>query len=76
MLLDPTEKGSLSTCLQDTRFTEQIPGKSLSIGSQICAETRSGDVALVTYEGTSPKSDPSRYVTLNVTVWHHAISTN
>ncbi|MEU1627743.1 protein kinase [Streptomyces sp. NPDC020096] len=73
ILLDRAEKGSLDTCRRETRFTQQIPQDRLSNGSQICARTPAGDVALVTFKGVSSKSDPSRYVTLDATVWRHTV---
>ncbi|MEV6010482.1 serine/threonine-protein kinase [Streptomyces sp. NPDC051976] len=73
VLLNADEKGSLATCLHDTRFTNVIQQPRLSAGSQICARTQTGIVALVTYKKASGSSDPSKNVVLDVTVWRNAI---
>jgi hypothetical protein len=72
-LLDNAQKGSLKTCRAETRYTGDVPLARLSPGSQMCLQTSSGHLALVTYRGHAPKSDPSDYVKLDVTVWRHAI---
>ena len=46
----------------------------VSRGSRFCVLTDSGHVALVTYQGKAPASDPSDYVRLDVTVWRNAIA--
>ncbi len=72
VLLDRTEKGSLDTCRNETRFATEIKLEQVDKGSQICAITSAGTIALLTYHGTSPESDPSRYVTLDATIWRNA----
>jgi tRNA A-37 threonylcarbamoyl transferase component Bud32 len=73
VLLDPSEKGSLDTCRKDTRFTDVVQQPRLSPGSQICARTTTGIVALLTYKGASPDSSASRYATFDVTLWRNAL---
>jgi serine/threonine protein kinase len=73
VLLDRGEKGSLDTCLKDSRFTQQIDQPRLSAGSQICARTSTGVVALLTYKGASAASSPSTYATFDVTLWRNAV---
>ncbi|WP_432108895.1 serine/threonine-protein kinase [Streptomyces sp. AA1529] len=73
VLLSNSQKGSLQTCSNETRFTDSVGLDQLSSGSQICVQTSSGHVALVTYRGRSSKGDPSDYVKLDVTVWRNAI---
>jgi serine/threonine protein kinase len=72
VLLNNAEKGSLETCRRVTRYTEDIHLSQVTSGSQICVHTRSGHIAVVTFRGTAPKSDPSDYVTVDITVWRNA----
>ncbi|MGW1166733.1 hypothetical protein [Streptomyces sp. NPDC001153] len=44
-----------------------------SRGRQLCAITRDGIVALVTFEGQSPSTSASTYVTLDITLWRDAV---
>ncbi|MFE5211541.1 protein kinase [Streptomyces sp. NPDC056600] len=74
VLLDKETEGSLEACKADTRFLPQtISVDRLSRGRQLCATTRSGLIALVTFVGNSPSSSSSHYVTLDVTVWRDAV---
>jgi serine/threonine kinase PknH len=73
VLLNNSQKGSLKTCRAETRFTSEVQLNQLTRGSQLCVYTDSGHIALVTYRGHSPKSDPSDYVKLDVTVWRNAL---
>ncbi|MEU3194306.1 hypothetical protein ABZ686_27590 [Streptomyces sp. NPDC006992] len=73
VLLNNSQKGSLKTCRAETRFADSVTLDQLSRGSRICVLTDSGHVALVTYRGRAPESDPSSYVKLDVKVWRNAI---
>ncbi|MET9382686.1 serine/threonine-protein kinase [Streptomyces sp. NPDC002928] len=73
ILLSRSEAGTLETCRTETRYASSVSTNSLSKGQQICVLTDAGDVGLVTYQGLSPDSDPSRYVTLDVKVWRGAL---
>ncbi|MEU6848419.1 protein kinase [Actinacidiphila alni] len=73
VLLNTGEKGSLETCLSDTRYTHEIEQARLSQGSQICARTSSGSVALITFKKASASSDPSVNVVLDIDIWRNAI---
>jgi hypothetical protein len=73
VLLDNGEKGSMATCLGDTRYTTDIEEARLAHGSQICATTQDGTIALLTYRGHSPSSSPSEYSTFDITVWRNAV---
>ncbi|MFF4838032.1 serine/threonine-protein kinase [Streptomyces sp. NPDC001315] len=73
ILLSRSEAGTLETCRTETRYASSVGTDSLSKGQQICVLTDAGDVGLVTYQGLSPDSDPSRYVTLDVKVWRGAL---
>ncbi|MFI0898572.1 serine/threonine-protein kinase [Streptomyces sp. NPDC020983] len=73
VLLDTGEEGSLATCLHDTRFTQEISVARVSPGSQICARTPEGTVALITYKSASKASETSTYVVLDITLWRNAL---
>ncbi|WP_432139252.1 MULTISPECIES: serine/threonine-protein kinase [unclassified Streptomyces] len=72
VLLNNAQPGSLKTCREETRYAERISLSQLSQGSQFCVHTGSGHIALVTYQGTAPASDPSNYVTVDLTIWRNA----
>ncbi|MCX5201407.1 protein kinase [Streptomyces sp. NBC_00237] len=71
-VLNNSQKGSLKTCREETRFTERLTLSQVSPGSQLCVHTESGHIALVTFRGRSSPSDPSDYVTLDLTLWRNA----
>ncbi|MGW0120616.1 serine/threonine-protein kinase [Streptomyces sp. NPDC003327] len=75
VLLDPGQRGSLATCLADTRFAKDLRVNQLSQGRQVCVTTGTGHVGLVTVRGFSPEDSPSTYLTLDVTVWRGAAAT-
>ncbi|WP_329376271.1 serine/threonine protein kinase [Streptomyces sp. NBC_01351] len=70
--LDSGTEGSLQACRQETRFASKIPVEALSKGGAMCVKTEEGTIALVVYKGSSAKNDPSKYVTLDITVWRGA----
>ncbi|MFJ4775958.1 serine/threonine-protein kinase [Streptomyces sp. NPDC088762] len=70
--LDSGTEGSLQACRQETRFAQRIPVGALNKGDGMCVRTPEGSIALVVYKGSSSKSEPSKYVTLDVTVWRGA----
>ncbi|QIQ01279.1 serine/threonine-protein kinase [Streptomyces liangshanensis] len=72
VLLNNARKGSLQTCRSETRYTEEIRLDQLSDGSQICLLSDAGHIAVATYRGTSGAADPSRYVTVDFTIWRNA----
>ncbi|MER6264637.1 serine/threonine-protein kinase [Streptomyces sp900105245] len=72
VLLNNAQQGSLDTCRTETRYAEQAKLSQLSRGSQLCVHTTSGHIALVTFQGTAPKSDLGDYMTVDVTVWRNA----
>ncbi|GAA2488584.1 hypothetical protein [Streptomyces gobitricini] len=74
ILLRAGQKGGLKTCRTETRYAGRVDLDSLSKGSQLCVLTNGGHVGLVTYQGKSPESDPSHYITLDVTVRRGAIA--
>ncbi|MEU6736071.1 protein kinase [Streptomyces physcomitrii] len=72
VLLNNSQKGSLETCRGETRYTEEIGLDQLTNGSQVCVMSNSGHVAVATYRGKSGANDPSRYLTLDLTIWRNA----
>ncbi|NJP47716.1 serine/threonine-protein kinase [Actinacidiphila epipremni] len=73
VLLDHDEAGSLDTCLHDTRYTQDIAQGRMTAGSQICARTPEGTVALITYKQASKANEASTYVVLDITLWRNAL---
>lgn len=74
VLLNPGQQGSLDVCRAETRFAGSIPVSKLSKGRQVCVTTEAGHMALLTYQGHSSEDSPSRYMTVDVTVWRNAVS--
>ncbi|MFC9294970.1 serine/threonine-protein kinase [Streptomyces sp. NPDC057011] len=75
VLLDPGQEGTLAVCRAETRFAKNIYLTKLAKGRQICVITGTGHMGLVTVQGFSPEGSPSKYMTLDVTVWRNAVST-
>lgn len=73
VLLDPGQEGTLAVCRAETRFAKNIYLTKLSKGRQICVTTGTGHMALVTVQGFSPENSPSKYMTLDLTVWRNAV---
>ncbi|MFF9867644.1 serine/threonine-protein kinase [Streptomyces sp. NPDC013953] len=73
VLLRSGQEPTLETCTTETRFTTYISKSKLSKGSRLCLQTGAGDVALLTVQGFPPESDPSDYITLDLTVWRGAL---
>jgi serine/threonine protein kinase len=72
VLLNNTQKGSLETCRSETRFTEKIGLDQLTNGSQVCVLSDAGHIAVATYRGKSGAKDPSKYITVDLTIWRNA----
>ncbi|MFB9390235.1 serine/threonine protein kinase, partial [Streptomyces coeruleoprunus] len=72
VLLRNGQPGTLDTCLSETRYTTSIEHSQMSKGSRICLQNGAGDVALISVLGFSPESDPSDYISLDLTVWRGA----
>ncbi|SDJ59224.1 serine/threonine protein kinase [Streptomyces indicus] len=73
ILLNNAQEGTLQTCRDETRYADRIGFDRITKGSRICVRSSSGHIALVTYKGRSPQSDPSDYVTIDVTLWRNAL---
>ncbi|MEE1766461.1 protein kinase domain-containing protein [Streptomyces sp. SP18BB07] len=72
VLLNNAQQGSLKTCREETRYAEKVTLSQLSRGSQMCVHTSSGHISLVTFKGTAPASDPSDFVSVDLTIWRNA----
>ncbi|MEV6784309.1 hypothetical protein AB0M96_17945, partial [Streptomyces sp. NPDC051098] len=73
ILLRTGQAADLDTCRSETRYASRLETENLSKGAKFCVLTESGNVGVVTYQGKAPDSDPSRFITLDVTVWRGAI---
>ncbi|MEV4332022.1 protein kinase [Streptomyces sp. NPDC049597] len=73
VLLRSGQSGDLDTCRSETRYATSIDLDVLSKGAKFCVLTESGHVGVATYQGKSPDTDPSQFITLDVTVWRNAI---
>ncbi|MEU9305668.1 serine/threonine-protein kinase [Streptomyces sp. NPDC048269] len=72
VLLNNAQQGSLQTCRSVTRYSKSIRLDQLSDGSQLCVLSDAGHIAVATYRGRSGASDPSKYITVDLTVWRNA----
>ncbi|MER5710714.1 serine/threonine-protein kinase [Streptomyces sp. NPDC002122] len=72
VLLKNSEKGSLKTCREVTRFTEKLGLDQLTNGSQICVLSKAGHISLATYRGRSGEKDSTTYVKFDLTIWRNA----
>ncbi|MFG2988202.1 serine/threonine-protein kinase [Streptomyces sp. NPDC048257] len=72
VLLTGGQQGSLDTCRSETRYAKSVRLDQLGDGSQFCVLSDAGHIAVATYRGKSGGSDPSKYVTLDLTVWRNA----
>ncbi|QFQ96922.1 serine/threonine protein kinase [Streptomyces phaeolivaceus] len=72
VLLSNSQKGSLETCRNETRYSDHVKLGQVSQGSQMCVRTDSGHIGLVTFQGSAPSGDPSDYVSIDITVWRNA----
>ncbi|MGW0694513.1 serine/threonine-protein kinase [Streptomyces sp. NBC_01578] len=72
VLLNNAQKGSLDTCRSETRYSKSISLDQLSNGSQLCVLSDAGHIAVATYRGKSRENDPSKYITLDLTIWRNA----
>ncbi|MGW1671660.1 serine/threonine-protein kinase [Streptomyces sp. NPDC002324] len=72
VLLNNSQKGSLETCRNETRYTASVKLGQVAKGSQMCVRTNSGHMGLVTFQGAAASGDPSDYVSVDITVWRNA----
>ncbi|MFJ4827260.1 protein kinase [Streptomyces bacillaris] len=72
VLLNSGQQGSLEVCRQETRYTKKVDLDKLATGSQLCLLTTGGHIAVITYRGESAAGDPSRYISVDLSVWRNA----
>ncbi|MFJ7191122.1 serine/threonine-protein kinase [Streptomyces bacillaris] len=72
VLLNSGQQGSLEVCRQETRYTKKVDLDKLATGSQLCLLTTGGHIAVITYRGESAAGDPSRYISVDLSVWRDA----
>ncbi|MBT2401194.1 serine/threonine-protein kinase [Streptomyces sp. ISL-100] len=76
-VLDAGKEGSLAACRAETRYVVSAYVNKLSKGRQLCVTTGTGHMALVTVQGITVEGSPSDdYLTLDVTVWRNAASSD
>jgi len=68
-LLDPTDTGSFTSCLNDTRYQHDVLLAQLSTSSSFCVTTGTGHLVLVTVRRLPSSTDANPYAVLDVTVW-------
>ncbi|MFF2523362.1 serine/threonine-protein kinase [Streptomyces liangshanensis] len=73
VLLKGSQPGTLETCRTDTRYTTYVEQEKLSRDSRLCLLTDAGDVALIKLVGFPDESDASSYLSMDLTVWRHAM---
>ncbi|MFD8954487.1 hypothetical protein ACFV0B_37170 [Streptomyces xanthophaeus] len=72
VLLNRGHQGSLDTCRSETRYSKSIRLDQLGEGAQFCVLCDAGHIAAATYRGKSGDNDPSKYISLDLTVWRNA----
>jgi hypothetical protein len=68
-LLDPTDTGSFTSCLNDTRYQHDVLLAQLSTSSSFCITTGTGHLVLVTVRRLPSSTDANPYAVVDVTVW-------
>ena len=68
-ILDPTDTGSFTSCLNDTRYQHDVLLSQISTGSSFCITTGTGHLVLVTVRRMPSSTDANPYAVLDVTVW-------
>ncbi|MFH8799792.1 serine/threonine-protein kinase [Streptomyces sp. NPDC017936] len=75
VLLNNAQQGTLKTCREETRYAESVSLSQLSKGARLCVHS-SGHIALVTFRGSAAATDPSDYVSVDLTIWRNAEETD
>jgi len=68
-VLDPTDTGSYTSCMNNTRYQHDVLLSQVSAGSSFCVHTDTGHLALVTVLRMPSSTDANPYAVLDVTVW-------
>ena len=74
-ILDPTETGSFTSCLNDTRYQHDVLLSQIANGSSFCITTGTGHLVLVTVRRLPSSTDANPYAALDVTVWQGGSAT-
>jgi len=68
-ILDATDTGSFTSCLNDTRYQHDVLLSQISTGASFCITTGTGHLVLVTVRRLPSSTDANPYAVLDVTVW-------
>jgi hypothetical protein len=68
-ILDPTDTGSYTSCLNDTRYQKDVLLSQVAAGNSFCVHTDTGHLVLVTLRRLPSSTDANPYAVLDVTVW-------
>lgn len=68
-ILDPTDTGSYTSCLNDTRYQHDVLLSQIATDSSFCVTTGTGHLVLVTVRRMPSSTDANPYAVLDVTVW-------
>lgn len=68
-ILDATDTGSFTSCLNDTRYQRDVLLSQISTGASFCVTTGTGHLVLVTVRRLPSSTDANPYAVLDVTVW-------
>ncbi|MBS2540000.1 helix-turn-helix transcriptional regulator [Catenulispora sp. NF23] len=68
-VLDTTDTGSYTSCLNDTRYQHDVLLSQVAAGSSFCITTGTGHLVLVTVRRLPSSTDANPYAVVDVTVW-------
>jgi hypothetical protein len=68
-ILDATDTGSFTSCLNDTRYQHDVLLSQISTATSFCITTGTGHLVLVTVRRLPSSTDANPYAVLDVTVW-------
>jgi hypothetical protein len=68
-ILDPTDTGSYTSCLNDTRYQKDVLLSQVSAGNSFCVHTDTGHLVLVTVRRMPSSTDANPYAVVDLTVW-------
>lgn len=68
-ILNSTDTGSYTSCLNDTRYQTDVLLTQVSAGGSFCITTDTGHLVLVTVKRMPSSTDANPYAVLDITVW-------
>lgn len=68
-VLDPTDTGSFTSCLNNTRYQHDVLLSQVSTGSTFCITTGTGHLVAVTVRRMPSSTDANPYAVVDMTVW-------